>query len=75
MILLKIILVTLYLMAGLILFKAAVRDLGGKEVYIEHMSSTSRLRCELTYYLCGVTVTIFWPWVIIFSIIKREDEE
>ena len=75
MIMLKIIGSILYLIAGWVLFKAAVRNIGGKEVYMERLSSTSRLRSELAYYFCGAIIAILWPWVIIISIMKKEDEE
>lgn len=71
----KVICIVLYLVIGLALFNAAVREIGGKEVYMEHLSSASHLRSELAYYICGTIVTVFWPWFIIFSIIQKEDEE
>ena len=68
-----IILVLLYLRAGLAIFYAAIRGFGGKEAYLDSiLDEHPRCNVELTYAVAMFLVTISWPYFILVGNIERK---
>ena len=61
-----------YAAIGIVIFRSAVDDIGGKQAYLDSMDVKYESSRLLAYYIAFGLLLFFWPYFLIKGLIERK---